>query len=101
MADPFYSSREWRALCAIVHKRSGGRCEARGCTARGKVVDHIIPRRQGGPDHPGNLRHLCRYHDNQVKERSDGTRRNGGVLMLPGVDPATGWPVDPNHWWNR
>ena len=99
MTDTFYRSDLWRALCAVVHRRSGGRCEVPGCDRPGKVVDHIKPRRQGGADHPSNLRHLCRLHDNQVKEDRWGKRKRGGVLTVPGCR-ADGMPLDPNHWWN-
>ena len=99
--DSFYRSTAWRALVAAVRRRSGGRCEVRGCNAPGKVVDHVVARRAGGSDTLDNLRHLCRLHDNQVKEQHDGTRKRDGVLTVPGNDPRTGWPVDPNHWWNK
>jgi 5-methylcytosine-specific restriction endonuclease McrA len=92
--DPFYRSPTWRALRSIVRRRSGGRCEVSGCTRQGVVVDHIVSRRDGGVDNPGNLRHLCRDHDNQIKEGADGVRRNGGRLKVRGCD-ADGWPLDP------
>jgi len=98
--DPSYKSAFWRRLCAIVARRSGGFCEVPGCKARGAVVDHVISRRKGGADHPDNLRHLCRRHDNEVKETSSGDRRNGGRLIVRGCD-AAGMPLDPNHPWNR
>jgi len=93
-ADPFYFSPAWRALVAFVERRSGGRCEVPGCRLAAKVVDHVVARRNGGPDHPSNLRHLCRTHDNQVKEGADGRRRNDGVFTVKGCD-VNGWPLDP------
>lgn len=92
--NPFYRSAAWRALSAIVKRRSGGRCEVRGCARPGEVVDHIVSRRAGGADHPSNLRHLCRDHDNQIKEGADGVRRSSGRLTVRGCD-ADGWPLDP------
>lgn len=71
-----------------------------GCDRAGKVVDHIIARRAGGPDTLGNLRHLCRDHDNQVKEDATGKRRSAGKMTVFGCD-AQGRPLDPGHWWNK
>jgi 5-methylcytosine-specific restriction endonuclease McrA len=96
--NPFYSSRQWRALCAAVHRRSRGMCEAPGCTERAKVVDHVVSRRAGGPDVLANLRHLCRAHDNAVKEDKSGARRSRGKLVVKGCFPD-GSPRDPSHPW--
>lgn len=93
----FYSSPLWRSLCAQVARRSGGMCEAHGCTRPAKVVDHILSRKRGGPDVLHNLRHLCRQHDNAVKEGPDGSRANAGILK--GCD-ASGEPADPAHPWH-
>jgi 5-methylcytosine-specific restriction enzyme A len=98
--DPFYKSRKWRALCAAVCRRSRCRCEVPGCTAPAKVVDHIVSRRRGGTDTLDNLRHLCRAHDNAVKEMANGERRNAGKLVVRGCTPD-GLPLDPAHPWNR
>ncbi len=92
--DPFYRSKAWKALLAAVWKRAKGRCEAPGCGRIGKVVDHIRSRKAGGPDALNNLRLLCRRHDNSVKERGNGDRARGGVLL--GVDPS-GLPCDNAH----
>lgn len=90
--DPFYQSRIWKDICAIVKRRSNGMCEVVGCNERGKVVDHIISRRNGGRDDDSNARHLCRRHDNQVKEKHDGTRKSNGVFKVIGCD-VDGWPT--------
>jgi 5-methylcytosine-specific restriction endonuclease McrA len=60
------------------------------------VADHIIRRRDGGADALGNLRSLCRAHDNSVKEAADGRRRGGGRLVAKGCD-VLGNPWDPGH----
>jgi len=98
--DPYYRTRDWQALCEIVRRRSGGICEVPACDRPGKVVDHVTSRRNGGADTAENLRHLCRSHDNEIKENASGKRRSGGVLSLPGCD-ADGQPLDPGHWWNK
>lgn len=80
VADSFYNSPEWKELRAACFRRDRFTCVAPGCSRAACVADHIVPRKLGGPDALGNLRSLCRPHDNQVKELPDGTRRNGGKL---------------------
>lgn len=100
MTDPYYLSPAWKRLRAAALERDGHRCVVPGCGAPAVVVDHVVSRRAGGADALPNLRSLCRAHDQQVKERPDGTRKNGGRLRVVGCD-ASGRPRDPGHWWNR
>lgn len=79
-ADAFYFSAEWKALRAACFKRDGHRCVM--CGEPAVVADHVIGRRKwlaeglpGSPDTLGNLRSLCRTHDNRFKEGADGERR--------------------------
>jgi hypothetical protein len=95
---PFYKSKKWGFLREAVIRRSRGQCEVPGCTAPGKVVDHIISPRNGGRHVLANLRHLCRAHDNQVKEDASGKRRGGGQPVAAGCY-ADGSPRDPAHPW--
>ncbi len=97
--DPFYSTPKWQRLRAAVLKRARGRCEIEGCKDRACIVDHITSRRNGGSDTMGNLRALCRDHDNQLKEDATGQRRSGGKAVVKGCD-VNGYPLDPNHPWN-
>jgi HNH endonuclease len=99
MTDPYYRTSHWLRLRAAALGRDGHRCTAPGCTARANVVDHIISRRNGGLDTLTNLRSLCAHHDSQIKENTDGKRKNNGKPYLRGCD-ATGKPLDPEHWWN-
>src|SRR3979409_2439929 len=99
MTDPFYKSATWARLRAAVVKRSHGRCEVPGCTERGIVVDHIVSRNRSGPDAVSNNRHLCRDHDNQIKDDASGKRRSGGRLIVKGCGPD-GTPLDPNSTWH-
>ena len=98
-SDPYYLSASWRAVCEAARRRSRGLCEIAGCGEPGQVFDHVVSRKRGGPDHPNNVRHLCRLHDNQVKEDAHGLRRSGGKVTVTGTD-ASGRPRDPNHPWN-
>jgi 5-methylcytosine-specific restriction endonuclease McrA len=74
-ADPFYSTLEWRTLRHACLVRDGFRCTAPDCDHTAIVADHIVSRRDGGRDELGNLRSLCRLHDNRVKEDHTGARR--------------------------
>jgi 5-methylcytosine-specific restriction endonuclease McrA len=78
VADPYYSSAEWKALRLACLKRDRFKCTVEGCGERACIADHIVSRRNGGADTLGNLRSLCRGHDNRVKEDHLGRRRGGG-----------------------
>ncbi|MGC1866961.1 MAG: HNH endonuclease signature motif containing protein [Pseudolabrys sp.] len=80
--------------------RDGHICAVPGCGATAMFVDHVISRRNGGPDNLANLRCLCAHHDSQIKENSSGKRKNNGKPYLVGCD-GNGRPLDPEHWWNR
>lgn len=96
--DPFYASAFWRRLRAERLKHDNYTCVVPGCGQRAVVVDHVKGRRAGGADVLGNLRSLCREHDQQVKERSTGQRANAGKLVVRGCFPD-GSPRDPSHPW--
>lgn len=47
--DPFYTTRDWRALRVRVLERDGHQCQVRLrdiCTGHATHVDHIVPRVQ-------------------------------------------------------
>lgn len=63
-ADPFYLSAAWRNLVHLVKVQRGYVCEQ--CSAdmssnrRALIGDHIVERKDGGPDlDPLNIRLLC------------------------------------------
>jgi hypothetical protein len=104
--NSYYRTPHWRTLKRACHERDGWRCTVTGCqtpTYR-LTCDHI--RRRPNVGYPttldvlSNVRTLCGNHDAQVKERTDGTRRRDGKLVVAGCD-VTGRPLDPNHPWNR
>jgi len=102
--NAYYTTPHWRALRREALRRDGNRCTAPGCgSTDGLVVDHVRTRPNSDASTPldvlANLRTLCGYHDRQVKEMANGTRRRGGELTTPGVD-ANGMPIDPRHPWN-
>lgn len=95
MTDPFYRSPAWRRLRAARLRLDRHTCVVPGCGQRAVVVDHVISRRAGGADALPNLRSLCRYHDNALKENPGGKRRRDGIMLGCNVD---GSPIDPKHW---
>ena len=97
--DPFYRSAEWRALRHRRLEIDNHTCVVPGCGKRATKVDHIKRRRDGGMDALNNLRSLCGFHDNQVKEDASGKRNSGGQPFVVGSD-AGGRPLDPAHPWN-
>lgn len=60
------STRSWRRLRRLILARDGYSCRVpvdgtdRLCGAYATHVDHITRRRDGGTDHPDNLRAACR-----------------------------------------
>jgi 5-methylcytosine-specific restriction endonuclease McrA len=75
IADPYYSSKPWRELRAARLEMDNYKCAVASCSNRAIIADHIVSRLAGGADSIANLRSLCRLHDNQMRERSDGTRK--------------------------
>ena len=58
------STRRWRAVRRAVLERDCHRCQRCGIALAGDQdahVHHIVPKREGGSDHPTNLRALCAY----------------------------------------
>lgn len=49
--------RGWNGICGVIIDRDLGMCWH--CGEAGHEVDHRIPVRAGGTDHPSNLRLLC------------------------------------------
>lgn len=64
--DPFYLSIAWRRLVAALIVERGRQCERCGAQSRDErplllIGDHIVERRDGGPDlDPGNIMLLCK-----------------------------------------
>ena len=79
----FYGTKFWRALRARALAASPA-CVA--CKVRlAVVVDHIVPREQGGPDTLANLQTLCRRCDAKKRVAKDG---GFGRPVAPPDDPA-------------
>jgi hypothetical protein len=82
MSAPYYRTIHWRRLRARRLAMDNYVCVVPGCGQRAVVVDHVRSRNKGGADTVSNLRSLCRQHDNQIKERSNGKRAKNGVLTF-------------------
>jgi hypothetical protein len=68
-ADSFYTTAAWRRFRRQILERDGWRCtwveDGIRCDRPAIVVDHPIPRREGGMDFDPACRSLCRLHDNR------------------------------------
>lgn len=101
MAKLPYNTRQWRRLRASV-LRAEPLC--RECLRAGRLteadqVDHIKAIKDGGAVWDrNNLQSLCSSCHSRKTCREDG----GGWAPVRDrrVDPATGRPLDPRHWWN-
>jgi len=76
LAHPTY-----REACRAVAVRSGGMCEADGCTNKAKDVHHTRYCKWGEFDPPENLMHLCR----DCHEKAHTCARCGGVLKSDAI----------------
>lgn len=96
---PYYQSAAWRQLRAKALARDAHQCTTPGCRAQAVVVDHVVPRRDGGADALSNLRSLCRGCDNR-RHGHKATGRGAGDPVAVGCD-ADGVPLAPGHHWHR
>lgn len=102
MAKWPYSTRRWRRLRLAVLRRHPlcAECLRQGRLTPATQVDHVVPIKRGGsPWDPGNLQPLCASCHSRKTNAQD-----GGCFNPPRdkrVDPATGRPLDPGHWWNE
>ena len=71
--DGFYQTKYWKGISKIqlMEHPLCEICEAKGLTRSATIVDHKIPRRQGGSDLPFNLQSLC-YGCHQIKSAGEG-----------------------------
>ena len=76
-AEPFYQSREWKALVRELRAVRGAWCERCGST-KGLVADHIVERKDGGADlDPANIELLCGKHHSAKTARARALRARG------------------------
>ena len=96
--DPFYNSRAWKWLRTRKLAETPI-CEV--CRVKRAVdVDHIVAINNGGDAIDlANLRSLC--HECHSKKTYYVERLGRSKVPNKAVDPKTGLPKDPDHWWNK
>lgn len=73
-------------------------CQFTGAFRLATEVDHIIPRSEGGAVFDwDNLQSLCKSHHS----KKTWAETRGLTPKIEAVDPETGWPLDPDHPWNK
>ncbi|MDE2030563.1 MAG: HNH endonuclease [Alphaproteobacteria bacterium] len=66
--DKSYGTQAWRKLAASVITRDGGICHICGLSGA-DTAHHLIEKREGGSDHPSNLRATHRGCHNRLHNR--------------------------------
>jgi len=77
----YYSSHEWKCLRDHVVHRDSYTCQSCGYDKNNKEnrqlhAHHIIPRKEGGPDHPENLVTLCNHCHNKFEGKRINPKNN-------------------------
>lgn len=52
-------------------------CKREGFVTFGNIVDHIIPKAEGGSDDPSNLETICKRHHGEKTQRESARARGG------------------------
>ena len=97
----------WRKTAASILRRDNYVCQCSGCKAADRLtpaneVDHIISKAKWQETH-GNLVGVDDATNLQAINHDCHTLK---TMLEKGVQPRrgfseTGWPLDPNHPWNR
>ena len=85
---------QWQKLRKRILQRDSYLCRPCKDTGRytpAKVVDHIIPKAEGGTDDPANLQCLCIEHEKQ-KTAQDAKRGQGSTYRHRTRIGISGWP---------
>lgn len=100
-----YNTPTWRRLrlTKLADQPLCEPCRAAGRIRMANTVDHKVPVEAGGDPFPalGDLTSMCpschgRKTAQEDRRGAAATKRRRGR----GVDPKTGRPLDPQHWWN-
>lgn len=99
MADWPYNTAQWKRL-RLQKLDANPLCEYEGsrCTRAATQVDHRKAIKAGGePWDWDNLASTCATCHTDKTNAEDGGAFKG---IRHGVDPLTGLPLDPDHWWS-
>jgi 5-methylcytosine-specific restriction endonuclease McrA len=98
---PYSSSRWRREAAAFLAQHTLCAC---GCEERSSFVDHIIPVRDGGSFWDRSnwqaMARRCHFTKSRVEQGQRGDLPQVKHTRVR-IDPATGLPIGPGHWWNE
>lgn len=64
--EPAPFKQSWSWLRYLILRRDDWSCQIPNCKKPASDIHHIVPRRQGGSDHPKNLVSLCERHHHET-----------------------------------
>ena len=79
-------------MAARIWRRDKGMCAY--CGGAGGEVDHVVPRKYGGPTTPANLVISCRSCNHKKKGRLDMDWTTRGISALIAAGEDTSWMDD-------
>lgn len=85
---------QWEKLRKVVLQRDAGLCQpcrTKGTLTPANIVDHIIPKAEGGFDDMDNLQVICRRC--HIEKTAKESARSGGVSYEPQWLPSPSIPV--------
>jgi len=102
MAEWPYSTQRWQRLrrAKLAQQPICQDCAPR-LVIPATDVDHVVPISEGGEPFPP-LDGLAAYcHSCHSRKTARGPEAGAVRGQRHGVDPATGLPMDPGHWWTE
>lgn len=97
-SDPFYWTPEWRKTRARQLRKQPfcEECERGNKVTKANVVDHIIPRRQGGADFAeDNLQSMCSDHHQKKRRQERGGKIAAASISEDGTGRGSIGPSNP------
>lgn len=103
MAEWPYNTQRWQRLrrAKLSAEPLCEVCQQGGRLIPANTVDHNVAINDGGDPFPplDGLTSMCAPCHTRKTSHVEVHRQ--GRVPTKGVDPKTGRPVDPDHWWNK